>query len=246
MALRELGESKQLEQFLLSRLAKREVTDIVHKYAKPYKELMAYYRCAMMEVSAKFNVLNEELSLQYDRNPIETIKTRLKSPESIVEKLQRRGYPLTVESIEKNLNDVAGVRVICSYTSDIYMLANAFIRQDDITLLARKDYIEDPKPNGYRSLHLIVEIPIFLHDEKRMMKVEVQFRTISMDFWASLEHKIRYKKELPVNEEVENGADPEAGRPVPKLRDRPAGRPPMVTTVLPRTVAESVALLTEV
>ena len=214
MALRELGESKQLEQFLLSRLAKREVTDIVHKYAKPYKELMAYYRCAMMEVSAKFNVLNEELSLQYDRNPIETIKTRLKSPESIVEKLQRRGYPLTVESIEKNLNDVAGVRVICSYTSDIYMLADAFIRQDDITLLARKDYIEDPKPNGYRSLHLIVEIPIFLHDEKRMMKVEVQFRTISMDFWASLEHnsmdfwaslehKIRYKKELPVNEEVE-------------------------------------------
>ena len=184
MALRELGESKQLEQFLLSRLAKREVTDIVHKYAKPYKELMAYYRCAMMEVSAKFNVLNEELSLQYDRNPIETIKTRLKSPESIVEKLQRRGYPLTVESIEKNLNDVAGVRVICSYTSDIYMLANAFIRQDDITLLARKDYIEDPKPNGYRR--------------------EVQFRTISMDFWASLEHKIRYKKELPVNEEVEN------------------------------------------
>ena len=192
MTLREFGESKQLEQFLLSRLAKREVTDIVHKYAKPYKELMAYYRCAMMEVSAKFNVLNEELSLQYDRNPIETIKTRLKSPESIVEKLQRRGYPLTVESIEKNLNDVAGVRV------------NAFIRQDDITLLARKDYIEDPKPNGYRSLHLIVEIPIFLHDEKRMMKVEVQFRTISMDFWASLEHKIRYKKELPVNEEVEN------------------------------------------
>ena len=170
MALRELGESKQLEQFLLSRLAKREVTDIVHKYAKPYKELMAYYRCAMMEVSAKFNVLNEELSLQYDRNPIETIKTRLKSPESIVEKLQRRGYPLTVESIEKNLNDVAGVRVICSYTSDIYMLANAFIRQDDITLLARKDYIEDPKPNGYRSLHLIVEIPIFLHDEKRMRR----------------------------------------------------------------------------
>ena len=150
MALRELGESKQLEQFLLSCLAKREVTDIVHKYAKPYKELMAYYRCAMM-----------------DRNPIETIKTRLKSPESIVEKLQRRGYPLTVESIEKNLNDVAGVRVICSYTSDIYMLADAFIRQDDITLLARKDYIEDPKPNGYRSLHLIVEIPIFLHDEKR-------------------------------------------------------------------------------
>lgn len=203
MALLNINESKQLKQFLLSRLAKRGVADIVQKHAKPYKELMAYYRCAMMEVSAKFNVLNEELSLQYDRNPIETIKTRLKSPESIVEKLNRKGLPITVESIEENLNDVAGVRVICSYTSDIYMLSDAFIRQDDITLIQRKDYIQNPKPNGYRSLHLIVEIPIFLHDEKRMMKVEVQFRTISMDFWASLEHKIRYKKDLPVIDEID-------------------------------------------
>ena len=203
MALLNINESEQLKQFLLSRLAKRGVADIVQKHAKPYKELMAYYRCAMMEVSTKFNVLNEELSLQYDRNPIETIKTRLKSPESIVEKLNRKGLPITVESIEENLNDVAGVRVICSYTSDIYMLSDAFIRQDDITLIQRKDYIQNPKPNGYRSLHLIVEIPIFLHDEKRMMKVEVQFRTISMDFWASLEHKIRYKKDLPVIDEID-------------------------------------------
>ena len=203
MALLNINESEQLKQFLLSRLAKRGVADIVQKHAKPYKELMAYYRCAMMEVSAKFNVLNEELSLQYDRNPIETIKTRLKSPESIVEKLNRKGLPITVESIEENLNDVAGVRVICSYTSDIYMLSDAFIRQDDITLIQRKDYIQNPKPNGYRSLHLIVEIPIFLHDEKRMMKVEVQFRTISMDFWASLEHKIRFKKDLPVIDEID-------------------------------------------
>lgn len=203
MALLNINESEQLKQFLLSRLAKRGVADIVQKHAKPYKELMAYYRCAMMEVSAKFNVLNEELSLQYDRNPIETIKTRLKSPESIVEKLNRKSLPITVESIEENLNDVAGVRVICSYTSDIYMLSDAFIRQDDITLIQRKDYIQNPKPNGYRSLHLIVEIPIFLHDEKRMMKVEVQFRTISMDFWASLEHKIRYKKDLPVIDEID-------------------------------------------
>ena len=203
MALLNINESEQLKQFLLSRLAKWGVADIVQKHAKPYKELMAYYRCAMMEVSAKFNVLNEELSLQYDRNPIETIKTRLKSPESIVEKLNRKGLPITVESIEENLNDVAGIRVICSYTSDIYMLSDAFIRQDDITLIQRKDYIQNPKPNGYRSLHLIVEIPIFLHDEKRMMKVEVQFRTISMDFWASLEHKIRYKKDLPVIDEID-------------------------------------------
>ena len=203
MALLNINESEQLKQFLLSRLAKRGVADIVQKHAKPYKELMAYYRCAMMEVSAKFNVLNEELSLQYDRNPIETIKTRLKSPESIVEKLNRKGLPITVESIEENLNDVAGVRVICSYTSDIYMLSDDFIRQDDITLIQRKDYIQNPKPNGYRSLHLIVEIPIFLHDHKRLMRVEVQFRTISMDWWASLEHKIRYKKGLQESDHVD-------------------------------------------
>ena len=169
-----------LEQFLLTKLSQREVKDWLQTYARPYRELMSCYRCAMMEIETKFNVLNEELSLQYDRNPIETIKTRLKSP----------------ESIEKNLSDIAGVRVICSHPADIYQLAEAFLKQDDITLLQRKDYIANPKPNGYRSLHLIVETPIFLHDEKRLMRAEVQFRTISMDWWASLEHKIRYKKDL--------------------------------------------------
>lgn len=202
MALKNNGDRGGLERFLLSRLPRREITTMVQSYAQPYRELMSYYRCAMMEVETKFNVLNEELSLQYDRNPIETIKTRLKSPESIVEKLQRRGYPLTVESIEENLNDIAGVRVICSFPSDIYQLADALLKQDDIRLIERKDYIKNPKPNGYRSLHLIVETPIFLHDQKRLMRVEVQFRTISMDWWASLEHKIRYKKDLPEMENV--------------------------------------------
>ena len=197
MPIRPLVDRASLEQVLLSRLSRGEVQQWVQKYFQPYRELMSYYRCAIMEVETKFNVLNEELSLQYDRNPIETVKTRLKSPESIMEKLARRGYPLTVESIEENLNDIAGVRVICSFPSDIYQLADAFLKQDDITLLQRKDYIAEPKPNGYRSLHLIVETPIFLHDQKRMMRVEVQFRTISMDWWASLEHKIRYKKDLP-------------------------------------------------
>lgn len=192
-----------LEQVLLSRLSRAEVQQWVQKYALPYRELMSYYRCALMEVETKFNVLDEELSLQYDRNPIETIKTRLKAPESIVEKLQRRGFPLTVESIEQNINDIAGVRVICSHPSDIYRLADMFLSQDDITLLEKKDYIAHPKANGYRSLHLIVETPIFLHDHKKPMKVEVQFRTISMDWWASLEHKIRYKKDLPELEHVE-------------------------------------------
>lgn len=204
MALLELNASQQLEQILINRLSRPGVKNLVQRHSHPYKELMAYYSCAMMEVSTKFHVLNEDLSLQYDRNPIETIKTRLKTPESILEKLTRRNLPITVESIEQNIHDVAGVRVICSYTSDIYMLAEAFSRQDDITVIQTKDYIQQPKPNGYRSLHLIVEIPIFLHDEKRMMKVEVQFRTISMDFWASLEHKIRYKKDLPVIQEVED------------------------------------------
>ena len=164
----------------------------------PYRELMAYYNCAMMEVATKFNVLNEELSLQYDRNPIESIRTRLKSVDSIAEKLTRKGIPLplNVERIQEEIHDIAGVRVICSYPSDIYMLSEAFLRQDDIFLVERKDYIQNPKPNGYRSLHLIVEVPIFLHNRKKLMKVEVQFRTISMDWWASLEHKIRYKKDL--------------------------------------------------
>ena len=155
-----------------------------------------------MEVETKFKVLSEELSLEYDRNPIETIKTRLKSLESITDKLISRNLKLTVENIENHIFDVAGVRVICGFPSDIYTLADAFLNQDDITLLERKDYIKNPKPNGYRSLHLIIEIPIFLHDQKRYMKVEVQFRTISMDWWASLEHKIRYKKDVSVPQDI--------------------------------------------
>ena len=167
----------------------------------PFKRLMAYYKCAIMEVETKLKVLNQEFSLEYDRNPIETIKTRLKSPDSIVKKLAKKDVPLTVESIEKNLNDIAGVRVICSFPEDIYVLADCLLQQDDIKLIEVKDYIKNPKPNGYRSLHLIVEIPIFLKDEKKNMRVEVQLRTIAMDFWASLEHKLSYKKDIPQDEE---------------------------------------------
>lgn len=199
-----LSDMQGLEQLLLSRLSKSDIRTWMQNYARPYRELMAYYRCAMMEVSTKFHVLNEELSLQYDRNPIESIKTRLKSPESTLEKLQRKKLPISMASIEENINDIAGVRVICAFPSDIYMLAEAFLRQDDIVLLERKDYIKNPKPNGYRSLHLVVKTPIFLHNTKRMMKVEVQFRTISMDWWASLEHKIRYKKDVLISEEIDN------------------------------------------
>lgn len=178
-----------------------DTKDSIRSLTTRYKELMAYYRCAMMEVETKFRVLSENLSLEDDRNPIEAIKTRMKSPESIANKLRSRNLPLTIESIEENLNDVAGVRVICGFPGDIYRLAEAFLRQDDVTLIEKKDYIENPKRNGYRSLHLIVTVPIYLHDEKRLMRVEVQFRTIAMDWWASLEHQIRYKKEVTVTKD---------------------------------------------
>ena len=121
--------------------------------------------------------------------------SRLKSPESIMKKVQKKGLKMTTDDIEKNITDIAGIRVICSFKEDIYKLAKCLLQQDDITLIEKKDYIKNPKESGYRSLHLIVEVPIFLEDEKRAMKVEVQFRTIAMDFWASLEHKMRYKKE---------------------------------------------------
>lgn len=178
-----------------------DTKDSIRSLTTRYKELMAYYRCAMMEVETKFRVLSENLSLEDDRNPIEAIKTRMKSPESIANKLRSRNLPLTIESIEEHLNDVAGVRVICGFPGDIYRLAEAFLRQDDVTLIEKKDYIENPKRNGYRSLHLIVTVPIYLHDEKRLMRVEVQFRTIAMDWWASLEHQIRYKKEVTVTKD---------------------------------------------
>ena len=163
---------------------------------KESTELMSRYRCAIYEVETKFNVLNEQFSLQHDRNPIDSIKTRLKSFDSIYNKLMKRGLPFSAQSIEENLSDVAGVRVICSFIDDIYMLADCLLQQDDITLIERKDYIAHPKENGYRSLHLIVEVPIFLMNEKRNMRVEVQLRTIAMEFWANLEHRIRYKKNL--------------------------------------------------
>lgn len=173
-----------------------EMKKLQLRNSKETKQLMTYYNCAMLEIETKFRVLSQEFSLEQDYNPIETIKSRLKSMDSIVEKLQRKGLPLELESIENNLKDVAGIRVICPFLSDIYRMASCLMEQDDILVIEKKDYIKNPKKNGYRSLHLIVETPIFLQKEKRMMKVEVQFRTIAMDFWASLEHRMHYKKNL--------------------------------------------------
>ena len=171
------------ERFVKNNLMSDEFLDFVNKNMKPIEKQMSYYQCAIMEVETKFKVLNEQYSLEYDRNPIEDIKSRVKSMESLI----------------KKIHDIAGVRVICSFPDDIYMLADCLLSQDDITLLEKKDYIKNPKPGGYRSLHLIVSVPIFLQDGKRNMTVEVQLRTIAMDFWASLEHKLRYKKDIPAD-----------------------------------------------
>lgn len=168
-----------------------------------FSEFMMMYNCAIREVRTKFEVLNDDFSVDYKRNPIEMIKSRVKSPISILNKLRRKNFPVTVESILENLNDVAGVRVICSFIDDIYMVAEMFSNQDDITVISVKDYIKNPKPNGYRSYHMIIEIPVFFSNRKQNMKVEVQLRTIAMDFWASLEHKMRYKKDIVGAEKIE-------------------------------------------
>ena len=183
-------------------MADEATIEWMNKRSREFMKIMAYYRCAQMEIETKFNVLNQEYSLQHDRNPINSIRGRIKSIQSIQEKLKRKNLPVSLEAIEENINDVAGVRVICAFVEDVYSLAEALLKQDDITLIARKDYIAHPKPNGYRSLHLIVSVPIFLASEKRVMKVEIQLRTIAMDCWASLEHQLRYKKDFDFTEDM--------------------------------------------
>ena len=185
--------------FVRRNLMSDEFLDMIQKNKEPFDTLIVYHNCAIMEVETKFKVLNAEFSLQYDRNPIESISSRIKSMESLIKKIRKKNIPLTLQAIEENITDIAGIRVVCSFPEDIYMLADCLLKQDDINLIEIKDYIKNPKPSGYRSLHLIVEIPIFLKEEKRSMKVEVQLRTIAMDFWASLEHKLRYKKNIPQN-----------------------------------------------
>ena len=186
----------QLQDYFLRDLMDSELSRKIQQNMYPYQELMSRYKCAIMEIETKFNVLNEQFSIQHNRNPIESIKSRLKSLNSILGKLKRKQLPFSVDAIEENLNDIAGVRVICSFVQDIYVLANSLLQQDDIKLVKVKDYIQHPKSGGYRSLHLIVEVPIFLLNQKRPMKVEIQLRTIAMDFWASLEHTLQYKKNL--------------------------------------------------
>lgn len=190
---KETNEDRMYRQMLMTNVDEN-VLQWAQKKGLDAQRLMTYYKCAMREVETKLYVLDEEYSLQYDRNPINSIRARLKSVPSIIEKLERKNVERSIPAIEQYLNDVAGIRVVCSFVQDVYTIADALLIQDDITLIERKDYIAKPKENGYRSLHLIVEIPIFLEKEKRKMKVEVQLRTIAMDCWASLEHQLRYKK----------------------------------------------------
>ena len=195
-------EDEALKRALLEAVFDEDMINWSKGVVQKYKRLMAYYRCAMMEVETKFNVLNEEFSLRYDRNPINAIKSRLKRLDSIQEKLHRKQLPFDMQTIETHIHDVAGVRVVCAFVEDVYLLAEALLKQDDVMLIEKKDYIANPKPNGYRSLHLIVTVPIFLEHEKRVMQVEIQLRTIAMDFWASLEHQLRYKKDFVFTEEM--------------------------------------------
>jgi putative GTP pyrophosphokinase len=172
------------------------------KQLENFDVLMMRYESAIREVRTKLEILNDELALTRDSSPISSIISRRKKPASIYEKLIRQGNEITLASIEENLNDVAGVRVICAFIDDIYKVAKMLVQQDDVVLVEVKDYINNPKPNGYRSYHMIVEIPVFFSNEKCPMRVEVQIRTVAMDFWASLEHRIKYKKGL--SDEVVN------------------------------------------
>ena len=169
--------------------------EMIFTELKNFHVLMTTYNCAIREVKTKFEVLNDELSTQQNSNPIEMIKSRIKTPQSIFKKLKKYNLDISSENITNYINDVAGIRIICSFVDDIYKVADMFVRQDDVKVLQIKDYIKNPKENGYRSYHMIVEIPVFFSNCKQNVKVEVQLRTIAMDFWASLEHQMKYKKD---------------------------------------------------
>ena len=179
-------QKEDLEQFL----------EMLHVELDPVNRMFADYECVALEVETKFKVLNTRLSIKGEANPIETIKTRIKSLDSILRKMTKLGLPMTLEAVQENIFDIAGVRVICSFIDDIYTIEKYFLDQEDVKLVTRKDYIENPKESGYRSLHLIIQTPIYTENGKKDMYVEVQLRTIAMDFWASLEHKLRYKKNI--------------------------------------------------
>ncbi|PFG14744.1 GTP pyrophosphokinase [Bacillus sp. es.036] len=169
-----------------------------------WKNFLFIYKFALDEINTKLTILNDEFQFVHQHNPIEHVKSRIKSPESIMAKLERKGLEVTTENVKQHINDIAGVRVTCSFTNDIYRIYDMIESQDDIRLIDVKDYVKNPKPNGYKSLHLIVEIPVFLSKGPELVRVEIQLRTIAMDFWASLEHKIYYKFEGEIPDKLSN------------------------------------------
>jgi len=172
-------------------MAKRDTNDQVESW----NEVLLIYRSALKEINTKLEILNDEFQHVHRYNPIEHIKSRIKTSESIVKKLKKKGYESTIENMVEYVDDIAGIRIICSFTSDIYHIAEMLVNQNDIKVLEIKDYIKSPKQSGYKSYHMLVTVPIFLSDKKIDTKVEIQIRTVAMDFWASLEHKIHYKFE---------------------------------------------------
>ncbi|MBS6951783.1 MAG: GTP pyrophosphokinase family protein [Enterocloster asparagiformis] len=197
-----INPNSELNQSIVNVPDMVQVPEVWIHQAREFQQAMMMYACAIREVKTKLEVLNDELSVKNQRNPIEMIKSRVKKPMSILEKLQRRGFEVSLESMRENLDDVAGIRIICSFLDDIYEVAEMLVRQDDVKVIAVKDYIKNPKPNGYRSYHLIIEVPVFFSECKRYMRVEVQIRTIAMDFWASLDHQLKYKKSLRDDSEI--------------------------------------------
>ncbi len=169
-----------------------------------WNEVLLIYRSALKEINTKLEILNDEFQHVHRYNPIEHIKSRIKTSESIVKKLKKKGYESTIENMVDYVDDIAGIRIICSFTSDIYHIAEMLVNQNDIKVLEVKDYIKTPKQSGYKSYHMLVTVPIFLSDKKIDAKVEIQIRTVAMDFWASLEHKIHYKFEGNAPEHIQD------------------------------------------
>ena len=167
-----------------------------------WNSLMFLYSSALKEINVKIEILNNEFVHIYNYTPIEHVKSRLKTAESIVKKMKRHKYEVTISNMTEKLSDIAGIRIICSFTSDIYQIADMISRQRDVTVLYVKDYIKNPKPNGYKSYHMVITIPVYLSDGPVETKVEVQIRTVAMDFWASLEHKLKYKKDIADGEDI--------------------------------------------
>lgn len=193
-----------LKRMILTETILPQMPEGIFEQIVDFRELMMMYHSAIREVTTKLEILNDELSLTSNNNPIQFIKSRIKKPMSILSKLQKLEKDITVESIMTSLNDVAGIRVISSFIDDVYKIADMLVKQDDIVLIEAKDYIKNPKPNGYRSYHLIVEVPVFFSDKKESVRVEIQIRTVAMDFWASLEHQLKYKKNFEDAKSIED------------------------------------------